>query len=567
MKKTSSSLLKLLIVLGGFFSIIDLNGQATDVYYIRRTPPEPWTWAPILNTNISDMENMCDTEGFIDAYYSTADPAVVFGPTTLFVYMEGGDDHAIPMKNFLDANITIIEDWVNNGGAIFFNAAPNYGGDIDCGMGGVTINYPVYSWVGDAIDPTHPIFNGPFTPVGLSWSGTYFAHSSVSGGGVTDIIMGDLGSVLSEKAWGAGYVLVGGMTTTGWHTPSPECFNVRMNMFRYAISKVDSYISYSYEDTTLCQYDDDEYPIFPPDADTGFFVATPVGLDIDSLTGVIHPGTSVPGVYEVSNIGPHYCGSVDSTTYIITIDPTPIANAGPDVYVCRGQNVQLDGSGGVTYNWIPAVYLDDATLEDPTVMAPPTNAYYQMVATSALGCSDTDDVWAYLYPDPVVDAGEDVIMQLGGFTELGASGAVSYVWTPDTWLSDTASANPTCYAEDTIMYTVVGTDINGCTDTDSVWVFVIEENDIVPPTAFTPNYDGMNDTYRPLFVGVGGQVTDFAIFNRWGAELYATVDPNLGWDGTYKGVAQEIGTYIVHVNGLNQFGEVISKTSTVVLLR
>ncbi len=570
MKKTSSSLLKLLILLGGFFSIIDLNGQATDVYYIRRTPPEPWTWAPILNTNISDMENMCPDKPFSDAYYSTADPAVVFSPTTLFVFMEGGDDHAIPMKNFIDDNITIIEDWVNNGGAIFMNAAPNYGGDIDCGFGGVTINYPVYSWVGDAIDPTHPIFNGPFTPVGLSWSGTYFAHSSVSGGGVSDIIMGDLGSVLSEKAWGAGYVLVGGMTTTGWHTPSPECFNVRMNMFRYAIDKVSQALAFSYQitpgDTVFCQYEDDIAPVFEPGAVAGVFTATPDGLAIDSLTGVIDLSASLPGTYTIKNEGPNYC-STGNDSAVIIIEATPVANAGPDVYVCRGQNVQLDGSGGATYNWIPPVYLDDPTLEDPTVMAPPTNAYYQMVAFSALGCSDTDDVWAYLYPDPVIDAGEDLIMQLGGFTELGASGGVSYVWSPDTWLSDATSANPTCYAEDTIMYTVTGTDANGCTATDSMWVFVIEENDIVPPTAFTPNADGMNDTYRPLFVGVGGQVTDFAIFNRWGAELYATVDPNLGWDGTYKGIEQEIGTYIVHVNGLNQFGEPISKTSTVVLLR
>jgi gliding motility-associated-like protein len=380
---------------------------------------------------------------------------------------------------------------------------------------------------------------------------------------------GDVGPILAEKAWGAGWFMVGGMTTTGWHSPSPECFNVRMNMFRYAISKVDSYISFSYPDgdTVFCQYDDDVYPIFAPESDTGTFMATPFGLDIDSLTGVIHPGTSLPGVYEVTNIAPHYCGSLDSTAYTIVIEATPVANAGPDVYVCRGQNVQLDGSGGATYQWIPAVYLDDATLEDPTVTAPPTNVYYQMIATSALGCSDTDDVWAYLYPDPIIDAGEDIIMTLGGFSELSASGAVSYVWSPDTWLSDPNSSNPTCFAEDTIMYVVTGTDANGCIGTDTMWVYVLEDNDIVPPTAFTPNGDGMNDVYRPLFVGVGGEVSDFVIYNRWGAQVFISSDPEIGWDGTFNGIEQEIGTYIVHVNGLNQFGEPISKTSTLVLLR
>ncbi len=569
MKKTTSSLLRILIFLGGVFSIIDLSAQATEVYYLRRTPPEPWVWAPILNTNISDMEDMCTDEPFSDAYYSTCDPAVVFSPTTLFVFMEGGDDHAIPMSNFLDDNIATIETWVNAGGALFMNAAPNYGGDIDCGFGGLTINYPDYSWDGTAIDPAHPIFNGPFTPVGLTWSGNYFGHSTVSGPGLIPVIDGDFAPVLSEMAYGSGYILIGGMTTTGWHTPAPECFNVRMNMFRYAIEQVSTLLSFSYDlagDTTFCQYDPDLVPVFVDGAVAGIFSATPAGLAIDSLTGIVDLSASLPGTYVITNVGPTYC-SVGTSSITIIIDATPVANAGPDVYVCRGQNVQLDGSGGVTYQWTPPVYLDDPTLEDPTVVAPPTNSYYQMIATSALGCSDTDDVWAYLYPDPVVDAGEDIIMQLGGFSELNATGGISYVWTPDTWLSDPLTGNPTCFAEDTIMYTVTGTDANGCTATDSMWVFVIEENDIVPPTAFTPNGDGMNDTYRPLFVGVGGEVTDFVIFNRWGAELFLSTDPMIGWDGTYKGIEQEIGTYIVHVNGLNQFGEPISKTSTVVLLR
>jgi gliding motility-associated-like protein len=96
---------------------------------------------------------------------------------------------------------------------------------------------------------------------------------------------------------------------------------------------------------------------------------------------------------------------------------------------------------------------------------------------------------------------------------------------------------------------------------------VLEDNDIVPPTAFTPNGDGMNDVYRPLFVGVGGEVSDFVIYNRWGAQVFISSDPEIGWDGTFNGIEQEIGTYIVHVNGLNQFGEPISKTSTLVLLR
>jgi gliding motility-associated-like protein len=36
---------------------------------------------------------------------------------------------------------------------------------------------------------------------------------------------------------------------------------------------------------------------------------------------------------------------------------------------------------------------------------------------------------------------------------------------------------------------------------------------------------------------------EFRVFNRWGQEVYSTTDPSRGWDGTWKGVAQDMGVY------------------------
>lgn len=185
--------------------------------------------------------------------------------------------------------------------------------------------------------------------------------------------------------------------------------------------------------------------------------------------------------------------------------------------------------------WTPPVYLDDPALEDPTVIAPPTNVFYQLIAYDVNGCADTDDVAVFLYPDPIIDAGEDEIMVLGGFTELNATGGVSYVWAPAESLSDPNISNPTAFPEDTTIYVVTGTDLNGCIGTDTVIIFVIEESDITTPNAFTPNGDGLNDSYKPSFMGLG-TITDFSIYNRWGALLYFTADPSVGWDGNYNGI-------------------------------
>jgi gliding motility-associated-like protein len=36
---------------------------------------------------------------------------------------------------------------------------------------------------------------------------------------------------------------------------------------------------------------------------------------------------------------------------------------------------------------------------------------------------------------------------------------------------------------------------------------------------------------------------EFRVFNRWGQEVYNGTDGRKGWDGTWKGVPQEIGNY------------------------
>ena len=115
--------------------------QATEAWYIRRTAPEPWTWCPVLNTNITEMDNVFGVGGWNSGYFTSVDPAVAFGPTSKFVFLEGGDDHAIELKNFLITNITTIENWVYNGGSLFLNAAPNEGGDINFGFDGTTLDF------------------------------------------------------------------------------------------------------------------------------------------------------------------------------------------------------------------------------------------------------------------------------------------------------------------------------------------------------------------------------------------------------------------------------------------
>src|SRR5207248_4430937 len=83
-----------------------------------------------------------------------------------------------------------------------------------------------------AAAPARPIFT-PAT--GTSWTGNNFSHEYVTGAPFTPVVWGQPGqSVLSEASWGAGHVMLGGMTSTVFQNPQPQAFNLRVSILGYA---------------------------------------------------------------------------------------------------------------------------------------------------------------------------------------------------------------------------------------------------------------------------------------------------------------------------------------------
>jgi gliding motility-associated-like protein len=66
------------------------------------------------------------------------------------------------------------------------------------------------------------------------------------------------------------------------------------------------------------------------------------------------------------------------------------------------------------------------------------------------------------------------------------------------------------------------------------------------PNAFTPNGDGKNDIFRPVFKG-NMKLIMFQVFNRFGELVYETDQLGKGWDGYYKGELSDMDTYFFHV--------------------
>ncbi len=143
---------------------------------------------------------------------------------------------------------------------------------------------------------------------------------------------------------------------------------------------------------------------------------------------------------------------------------------------------------------------------------------------------------------------------------VGASGFEQYLW-------NTGQTTPVIQVIDPGEYSLMVTDTNACIGVDSIDI----KDSACPqyvylPTAFSPNGDGRNDVFRPLFAGAVSHFK-FAVYDRWGRQVFESSNPSEGWNGTAGGRPQPPGVYVwVCVYDLYQQPEKMQK-GTVVLIR
>jgi gliding motility-associated-like protein len=153
------------------------------------------------------------------------------------------------------------------------------------------------------------------------------------------------------------------------------------------------------------------------------------------------------------------------------------------------------------------------------------------------------------------------------YAQLGAAGALRYAWSPGSSLSDSTDQFVHARPAENTLYTVLGTDNWGCSNTDSVLIRVFSGSGrLFAPEAFTPNQDGKNDCYR---VNIPGDVSDydFSIYNRWGQQVFQTTDYFQCWDGTYNNNVAELGTYFYFYKATSTICDGVSGKGSLHLIR
>jgi gliding motility-associated-like protein len=282
-----------------------------------------------------------------------------------------------------------------------------------------------------------------------------------------------------------------------------------------------------------------------------------------------------PGTYTVRLLVDE--GTPYQTSFCRTITVLDIqAGLGPDISICQGDSAGLSpGSGFSSYTW---------STGDTTPAITVRNAGKYWVTVTNDECSSTDSVTVTVFPvtlmetDTIICFGDSIFLQ-GSWQSVPAAyadtsvsihgcdsirvtnlsvrpqiplslGSDSILCTGDQVWLDPAIPGASCQWQDGS----TGTDflvtepgkywvtvmVGNCTETDTV-LFQPCTAKVWFPTAFTPNGDGINDSWQP----VGTGVTEFqaVIFDRWGTQLFEIRSLQEGWDGRYQGRSCVTGTY------------------------
>lgn len=234
------------------------------------------------------------------------------------------------------------------------------------------------------------------------------------------------------------------------------------------------------------------------------------------------------------------CASIIDSVYVEVVEAN--ISAFRDTIMCPGETATIWAEGGVSYVWSPTAGLSNPN-GSQTAATPVVSTHYVVTGTDQNGCIETDSVFVELYPTPFVSTSPDAYVFIDDEVQLyayGSSSTGTYTWYPAEYLSCVNCENPTTAPNQNYTYLVEFVDENGCVATNEVNIYY--DPILYVPNTFTP---GDGDEFNNTFHVEGGNITEFSmeIYNRWGQLIYKIEYFEDFWDGTYKGIYCQDGTY------------------------
>lgn len=278
----------------------------------------------------------------------------------------------------------------------------------------------------------------------------------------------------------------------------------------------------------------------------------PAGFSSTLPSPVINAaGLQNAGKYYVLVSSKGGCSKLDST--LVIVNSLPSANAGSDVPICEKQFTTLQASGGSHYTWSPAAGLSDTSISNP-IASPAVTTNYAVLVTNQYNCKASDSVLVTVLKRPVASAGPDKKIIAGQSILLNGSASgdtASYFWTPAQYINNTSILAPTVSPPNDFTYTLHVVSGNGCgADQDDVFVRVFKQINI--PNAFSPNGDGINDSWQIEALDSYPEA-ETRVFNRYGQVVFQSKGYGKPWNGSFNGKPLPSGTYYYSIDRKNDF--------------
>ncbi|MGQ0828810.1 MAG: gliding motility-associated C-terminal domain-containing protein [Bacteroidota bacterium] len=250
---------------------------------------------------------------------------------------------------------------------------------------------------------------------------------------------------------------------------------------------------------------------------------------------------TIADTFSVSLYTTSNAGCIDTATLNVIVDPLPldtiIAN-GP-LQFCQGDSIILSAATG------PYDYMWSTTATTQNITVKISGNFALIITDTITGCSASNMETVKVLPAPTVYAGRDTTISLGSTINLNASGTgiVSWYWFPNIGLNGVSTPNPAANPIVTTIYELTGTDVNGCTDKDSITITVLIDFNVTISNLMTPNNDGYNDRWVVQNIENYPNTTVIVV-NREGQQIFTSDSYDNSWDGTNtNGKSLPDGTY------------------------
>lgn len=286
--------------------------------------------------------------------------------------------------------------------------------------------------------------------------------------------------------------------------------------------------------TQLVAIGGSSYSWFPP---TGLSSATSATV------------TASPNATTTYTVVAHAGSCSDTAQVTVTILPTPVLVAS-NKKICKGESVQLQVSGALSYSWNPSIGINSPYIANP-IVAPQATTVYTVEASNGQCTGSTLITVTVVQPPKAIimtttnDDDSEAPMTVNFYNEsVGASTSLFTMYSPTT---NTCSSNFHYTYNDPGTYEVLLNVANadGCKDSTAVTIEVKPTSGVYVPNAFTPNGDGRNEIFKVVTYNINE--FEAFIYDRWGNLVYKWNDLDGGWDGTYKGELVQEDTFVWEV--------------------